>query len=172
MAAYIAKYSCKGPENFGAGNRPLDADSAQNRGLSDHAVRMIEAACRLAQLEGMARLARWTHMFGFRGHFATHSRRYSTTLSALRCARVDHERHRDRRHPHQDDNIEAVGQDRDDDDTTLLVGEWRFAGVGYTTNGDAALAAASAAAAREWRPFIQLAINDERRETERWTSSC
>jgi len=91
---------------------------------------MIEAACRLAQLEGMARLARWTHMFGFRGHFATHSRRYSTTLSALRCARVDHERHRDRRHPHQDDNIEAVGQDRDDDDTTLLVGEWRFAGVG------------------------------------------
>ena len=33
------------------------------------------------------RLRRWTHMLGFGGHFATKSRRYSTTHKALRAAR-------------------------------------------------------------------------------------
>jgi hypothetical protein len=32
-------------------------------------------------------LGRWVHMLGFRGHFATKSRRYSITLRALRRAR-------------------------------------------------------------------------------------
>jgi hypothetical protein len=52
--------------------------------------------------------------------------------------------------------VRDTGHDHDDDeDTTLLVGEWRLAGVGYTTNGDAALTAASAAYAREWRQLAR-----------------
>ena len=35
-------------------------------------------------------------MLGYRGHFATKSRRYSTTLRALRAARADYRR---RQHP-------------------------------------------------------------------------
>ena len=34
-------------------------------------------------------------------------------------------------------------------DTTLVIGSWRFAGIGWLTAGDAALAAASAARARD-----------------------
>jgi hypothetical protein len=34
-------------------------------------------------------LRRWAHMLGYRGHFATKSRRYSTTMRALRRARRD-----------------------------------------------------------------------------------
>jgi len=33
-------------------------------------------------------------MLGYRGHFATKSRRYSTTLKALRAARADYRRRR------------------------------------------------------------------------------
>jgi hypothetical protein len=47
--------------------------------------------------------------------------------------------------------VRELDHDHGDDDTTLLVGEWRFAGVGYSTDGDAALAASTAAYAREWR---------------------
>ena len=35
------------------------------------------------------RLRAWAHMLGFRGHFSTKTRRYSTTLGALRDARAD-----------------------------------------------------------------------------------
>ena len=37
-------------------------------------------------------LRRWAHMLGFRGHFLTKSRRYSSTFTAIRA-----ERHRARR---------------------------------------------------------------------------
>jgi hypothetical protein len=46
-----------------------------------------------------------------------------------------------------------VGDDADlaelEDETTLVIGSWRFAGIGWLTSGDAALAAASAARARD-----------------------
>ena len=41
-------------------------------------------------------------------------------------------------------------QDHDElEPPTLVVGSWRFAGIGWLTTGDAALAAASAARARD-----------------------
>ena len=36
------------------------------------------------------RLRQWAHALGFRGHWSTRSRRYSTTFTALRRARVVH----------------------------------------------------------------------------------
>ena len=36
-----------------------------------------------------------------------------------------------------------------DEDTTLVIGSWRYAGMGWLTTGDAALAMASAARARD-----------------------
>jgi hypothetical protein len=50
---------------------------------------MIEAAWQLgglSQYEPLG-LRRWAHMLGFRGHFLTKSRRYSTTFTALRGQR-------------------------------------------------------------------------------------
>lgn len=143
---------------------------------------MIDAALTLARQPGYERLPGWTHMHGFRGHFATHSRRYSTTLTALRQARVDHRsrpqtgsdappwHHGTGSGGDADDQIaipaELGGHHRDvrdrpsDEDTTLVVNEWRFEGVGYTTDGDAALAASAEAAAREWRRLVKEVIND------------
>ena len=89
-------------------------------------------------------------MLGFRGHFATKSRRYSTTLGRLRQARRDHTR-RQHLQQHSTEVVSWADQDQelDEHDTTLVVGSWRFAGMGWLTSGDAALAAASAARARD-----------------------
>jgi len=84
-------------------------------------------------------------MLGFRGHFATKSRRYSTTLGAIRRERSDYRRR-------QLEDARPVGvADQDVDDSTLVVARWQFAGLGYLTAGDAELALASAARARERR---------------------
>jgi hypothetical protein len=39
---------------------------------------------------------------------------------------------------------------------TLLVGDWTFAGIGYVSAGDAALAMVGAAHARERRELLRL----------------
>ncbi len=94
--------------------------------------------------------SRWADMLGFRGHFASKSRRYSTTLGRLRQARRDHVRRQIRER--QQRPVDWADHDQDHDElepTTLVVGSWRFAGIGWLTTGDAALAAASAARARD-----------------------
>src|SRR3954451_4463297 len=86
---------------------------------------------------------RWAHMLGFGGHFSTKSRRYSTTLTALRRTRKDWREARHRRREL------FAGRDRDVVDTTLLVGHLAYAGTGWLTTGDALLANTAAAQARE-----------------------
>jgi len=92
-------------------------------------------------------LGKWAHMLGFRGHFASKSRRYSTTLTRIRGARRRFQRAR-ARNPHR--TLDVALLDRtDEDETTLVVGSWRFAGTGWPTDEDTQLAMAAAARARE-----------------------
>ena len=78
-------------------------------------------------------------MLGYRGHFATKSRRYSTTMRALRATRRNWKRrHHPSPVPHGDRAI-----------ITLTDLEW--AGRGWRTAGDALLALSAAAHAREHR---------------------
>jgi len=95
------------------------------------------------------RLKRWADALGFRGRFGTASRAFSVTLTSLREARRDFKRERPASvagGQHEDGSLDQV-----EDDTTLVVGSWRFVGMGWLTNGDAALAADTAARAREHR---------------------
>jgi hypothetical protein len=161
VAGYLAKYATKSTEATGHSSSRLTADdvtAAADRG--DHVGRLIEACWargrrdadeHAAKVSGKAvperlrysRLRRWAHMLGFGGHFSTKSRHYSTTLSALRRARVDW---RDNRRRHRE---LFAGRDRAVVETTLLVGALAYAGTGWLTNGDALLAATAAAQARE-----------------------
>ncbi len=130
VAGYIAKYATKGAETAtGTLDRPLKflAELAQVR-ISEHARRMIRTAWALGgrrELENL-RLRAWAHMLGFRGHFSTKTRRYSTTLGALRTARAEWRR------------LQAAiahGHDPatpDTEDTTLVLAHWTFAGTGLT----------------------------------------
>ncbi|WP_428846380.1 replication initiator [Kitasatospora hibisci] len=92
IAAYIAKYATKGAETTaGTLDRRLRflAELAQYD-LTDHARRMIHTAWHLGARPEHAhlRLRQWAHMLGFRGHFSTRTRRYSTTLTHLRAERT------------------------------------------------------------------------------------
>ncbi|MGI5161973.1 replication initiator [Microbispora sp. CA-102843] len=76
------------------------------------------------------RLRPWAHMLGFRGHFSSKSRRYSTRLLDLRQARTAHRAKQAR---------ERYGLPDPGEETTLVLAHWRFAGSGYTP-GEAVLA--------------------------------
>ena len=60
-------------------------------------------------------------MLGFRGHFSTKSRHYSTTFGALRTERAQHQR---------DHAPTGSLWPTPEDDTTLVIAHWRFAGQG------------------------------------------
>jgi predicted DNA-binding transcriptional regulator AlpA len=93
LAGYIAKYATKGTGKTEAADHPirsqLDIDHLR---VSDHHRRMIQTAWDLGELESHAdlNLRRWAHMLGFRGHFLTKSRAYSTTFKTLRGDRQAH----------------------------------------------------------------------------------
>ncbi|WP_404192593.1 replication initiator [Streptomyces tauricus] len=129
VAAYIAKYATKGAETAtGALDRPLKflAELAQ-LDISDHARRLVRTAWTLGarkELEEL-RLRAWAHMLGFRGHFSTKSRRYSTTLGALRTARAEWRRA-------QATAVTAGTESQTDENTTLVLAHWVYAGTGLT----------------------------------------
>jgi hypothetical protein len=140
VAAYISKYATKATEDLGLGLGDTP---------SPHIKRMLAAGRHLADsVPELERMARWEGMLFFRGHFSTKSRRYSTTLGRLRQARKTFQRRAER---------EARGLDPDDldDDTTLVVARLQYVGRGYTTTGDAVLAASIAARTREDRELAR-----------------
>jgi hypothetical protein len=142
VASYLAKYATKSTEPVGvppgritAKNASVYADPGTYEG------RLIAACLRLGghQHQDFRALRRWAHMFGYRGHFATKSRRYSTTMRVLRAARRDWVR---RQQP---------TARREIDGTVITVTDLRWAGQGWRTTGDALLALSAAARAREQR---------------------
>ncbi|MEU0412087.1 replication initiator [Streptomyces griseorubiginosus] len=124
VAAYIAKYATKGAETAtGALDRPLKfvAELAQ-LDISDHARQLIRTAWTLGARKDLEhlRLRAWAHMLGFRGHFSTKSRCYSTTLGALRSARAEYRR------------AQATEATNPQPDTTYVLAHWVFAGTGLS----------------------------------------
>ena len=145
VAAYIAKYATKAAADLPTGDQPNPHLQRLKTVLRELTLRAEFAG--LTGADGpYRRWGRWVDMLGFRGHFSTKSRRYSTTLGRLRQARRDHTRRTQLR----DGRPARVSTDQADlEDTTLVVGWFRYAGMGWLTSGDAALAAASAARARD-----------------------
>ncbi|MFI6250246.1 replication initiator [Streptomyces sp. NPDC051016] len=132
VAGYIAKYATKGAESAGAvDGRIYHARDLVMLPVRAHVLRMIGTCWWLGglpELESLG-LRRWAHMLGYGGHFSTKSRRYSTTLTALRQARADHRAAEQR-------TLLGLA-----DRSTVTVGQWRYAGRGYSP--EAALLAAS-----------------------------
>ena len=90
LAAYVAKYSTKGTGKSEATDRPIrDITHLRYLDITDHHRRLIETAWELGGHEQYEELGlrRWAHMLGFRGHFLTKSRNYSTTFGAIRSER-------------------------------------------------------------------------------------
>jgi hypothetical protein len=164
VAGYISKYSVKAAESTGTLDRPVvcwhckgtghDPDgSGSCKGChgratrhddvhhlvnNPHAQAMISACWTLGarpELEQL-RLRPWTHMLGFRGHYSTRSRCYSTTLTALRQARRNW---RDQRLlaalDYADGGKVIRGMETSfevEDQTILVVGHWQYIGRGHS----------------------------------------
>jgi hypothetical protein len=142
-ARYIAKYATKSAEDFGLGERRVTPEALPQLDVNDHVHRLVHTAWQFGEHTAYEGVRRWVHMIGFRGHFASKSRRYSTTLGAIRGERRAYRQRQAAEH--------ARELMPDEQETTLVVAHWEFAGVGYLTNGDAALALSAAARAREQR---------------------
>jgi len=169
VAGYLAKYATK---------------SADDTGPSDnlHHRRLRATACGLATRADRAGagvdddgpyelLGKWVHMLGFRGHFASKSRRYSITLGALRRARrraqalIAESRAAGR--PLDLAALEADLLADDDTDTTLVIGHWCYAGAGWRTDAERVLATAAAARAREYDQWRADQRRNRRQASER-----
>ncbi|MFF8359530.1 replication initiator protein RepSA [Streptomyces chartreusis] len=135
VASYVAKYATKAAENTGTVDRRIgNREAITLLGLADHPRRLIEACFDLDAAYPDRRLRAWAHMLGFRGHFSSKSRRYSTTLSVLRQIRADYRAAQER---------EALGLDGHEPDTVLVLASWQYAGHGHTP-GESTLAASIA----------------------------
>jgi hypothetical protein len=162
VAAYLAKYATKDTQAAGHSSPRLTADTVRRHAdpAGSHTARLIAACWQLGRpgvdladdqatrnggRHSYLRLRHWAHMLGYGGHFSTKSRRYSTTLTALRLARVFWARNNDR----VDHIAPGTG------DLTLVVGVLTYAGSGWHTTGDALLANTAAAKAREHRRIVR-----------------
>ncbi|MET8690255.1 replication initiator protein RepSA [Streptomyces sp. NPDC004732] len=135
VAAYVAKYATKAAETTGTVDRRIGNKEALTLlGVPHHPRRLIEACLDLHHVYPDRKLRDWAHMLGFRGHFSSKSRRYSTTLGALRQVRADYRAAQHRA---------ALGlpdPDENPEETTLTLAHWTYAGHGHTP-GESWLAA-------------------------------
>lgn len=150
VAGYLAKYASKSTEATGHISRRITVDTIDIYAtMSTHSGRLIHACWTLGYRPDhehpndwkttYGRLRRWAHLFGFGGHHTTKSRHYSTTRTALKEARYCWYRARH----------------RTDEETTLVVGNLTFVGVGYHSAGDQWLALTASARAREQRQMAK-----------------
>ncbi|MFE7904821.1 replication initiator protein RepSA [Streptomyces albogriseolus] len=152
VASYVAKYATKAAENTGTLDRRIGELAELDRHqVPDHTRRLIEACKTLDPLYPDRRLWAWAHMLGFRGHFSTKSRRYSTTLGELRQARADYRAAQEHA---------ALGLDDQEPDTVLVLANWQYAGHGHTP-GESALAATIARDLQLNRETAREALQDQ-----------
>jgi hypothetical protein len=129
-AAYLAKYATKGSDDHGVLDHRLRSGVPRDGRLPDHLRMLVARAWELAErqdVEGL-RLRQWAHTCGFRGHFLTKSRCYSTTFGELRAER--------QRWLLAQRRLESEVLEAEE----IEVREWTFDGSGYSTAGDVCLA--------------------------------
>lgn len=105
-----------------------------------------------------ALIGKWAKELGYRGHYSSKSRRYSVTYRTLRRRRArfqqvmsdETERARRAGRPVDPKSVEEALREEADESATLVVGVWEFVGAGWTNEGEAEIATAAAARAREY----------------------
>jgi hypothetical protein len=151
VAGYLAKYATKT-----ATDDTTTTTTAHGRRLQA-TIADLSLRARVATLDSgdgpYGLLGHWSRMLGFRGHFATKSRRYSITLGLLRRAR-QRAQARIAASRASGTPLDLAGLEADlladEEQTTLVIGRWSYLGSGWANDGETALATAAAARAREY----------------------
>ncbi len=159
VAGYLAKYVTKSVTDFGLGHHRLSPLAICTLDVTEHVRRILAAIADLAAHPGRAEMLTRLHTLGYRGHITTKTRRYSTTMGALRA----------RRHAWRETiggAEEPVQSDPDDADTSdNEYGEqidWTFLSCGHDTEGERLLAITAAIRAREQRYAARDDLSDQR----------
>ena len=140
VAGYVAKYATKATEALGVTlDHSISEAELDELDLPAHVAELIRVCWELGARPSLRRLRlrKWAHMLGFGGHFATKSRRYSTTLGTLRRARVAYAI---RRRQGASLPLDAWGRP-EDDQAMIVVASWTYLGPGTRRPGR-----------RGWRP--------------------
>ncbi|MYV93348.1 replication initiator protein RepSA [Streptomyces sp. SID1034] len=155
VASYVAKYATKAAEATETVDRRIgELCELDKLRLPAHTRRLIEACWTLDDAYPERMLARWAHMLGFRGHFMTKSRAYSSTLTERRQVRADYRARQERRE-------RGLPEDLDDAEcSTLTLAHWTYAGQGHTP-GESWLAASIAREIKTNRDTAREALQDQ-----------
>ena len=162
VAGYVAKYATKATEALGVTlDHRLGEGELEELDVPAHVAELVRACFELGGRPSLARLRlrKWAHMLGFGGHFSTKSRRYSTTLGALRRARVTYAIRRRRGDTLP---LDAWGRP-EDDQAVIVVASWSYLGSGYQTTGEAWLAASAAARRGRCGGWLKRSCGAQRR---------
>jgi hypothetical protein len=87
VAGYLAKYVTKSLADFGISVRRITTAAIGELDVSHHVRAILSTIAQLAQ-PGVTGIGKLLHTLGYRGHITTKSRRYSTTMGALRTQRA------------------------------------------------------------------------------------
>jgi hypothetical protein len=134
VANYIAKYATKSVDESGVLDRRIRSDAdLEDRPLPPHLRRLAATAWELGREPELhdLRLRLWAHDLGYRGHWLTKSRSWSTTFRALR---------EERRLWRLDEARRAQPDAPQWQGPATVTARWRFDGIGWSTPGDAYLA--------------------------------
>jgi hypothetical protein len=134
VAAYVAKYATKSTEALGVTlDHRIGEVELEDLDMPAHVAELVRACWELGARPSLARLRlrKWAHMLGFGGHFSTKSRRYSTTLGALRRARVAYAIRRRRGDTLA---LDAWGRP-EDDQAVIVVATWPTSGAAIRRRG-------------------------------------
>ena len=156
LAAYVAKYATKGTGKSEATDRPIrDITHVRYRDITPHHRRLIETAWELGGHEQYEELnlRRWAHMLGFRGHFLTKSRAYSTTFGAIRG---------ERRTYRLGETLAALDTPAEPG-AVLVVNDWQVVQIGHRNDVEREIALGIAGRRREQRRTRHEISSDEGR---------
>ena len=157
VARYLAKYVTKSLADLGISARRLSTEAIPDLDVSEHVRAILTTISDLAD-RGLSGVRRWLHTLGFRGHITSKSRRYSTTMTALRQHRATWTREQNAKNTAHQHN--PVTQDGDGDELVA----WEFDRAGHTSLGERTLTITAALHRIQQRRTACEALQNQRRD--------
>ncbi len=150
VAAYLAKYATKSTEATGHLSARITPATIDAYADDTHTGRLIDAAWTLGLDAEHRGLRRWAHTLGYGGHFFTKSRRYTGTFTAERHGASPGAAPAPPP-PGSSEPAPSTWSTSTTSETTDVLTELTYVGIGWHTTADAVLANTAAAMAREKR---------------------
>lgn len=146
--------------------------------IREHVRAILHTVADLAEHPGYAGMIRWLHTLGYRGHITTKTRRYSTTMDALRARReawrqAMHNRATDAGHDTSRTLTPGTRAGKPDPPPARDRSGWVFTGSGHANGGERLLAISAAGRARESRDSARAALaENENDEWDDWAGAA